>query len=871
MKNLLLFISYFFFSFSIGTAQINLEKDVRFEYVETSLKEILQDISIKNGFSISYGNTNLNEIKTISYSGKLKEGLNRLLIGTSIEYKVIGDQLVLKEQINKTQTVKGKVLDIDTKQSIIGASIVVLNSNPLKGTTTDIDGYFTLQSVPLGRQDIKISFIGYEPVIKNQVLVSSGKELTLNIEMSESYNQIKTFNVVAKTDKTKAQNDMATVSARSFTVEETQRYAGSFKDPARMAQSFAGVTGGGDDLENEIIIRGNSARGLQWRLEGIEIPSPNHFGDMGSGGGAISMLSSSTLSNSDFYTGAFPSEFGNALSGVFDLKLREGNSEKREYSLMIGALGLEASAEGYFSKKSKASYLINYRYSTTALLKEPLNLVGVPVYQDISFKLNFPTKKAGTFALFGLGGTNSNYEPVLMDTSEWGGADFSAEYYEGTKLGILGFSHKLPINKKSYLNTTIAVSNYQYRDSVVLYKYKNNEVARDALYDLTSFGNYNFTGSLIYNYKFNIKHKIRTGIIANHQAFDFNSSSIIDDVWLTFFDNKGSTQILRSFLQWKYRITRQWTLNSGFHLTHLVLNKTTNIDPRAAIKYQFNSKQSIALSVGMHSKPEHISTYFLDRVEPNGEISFPNKNLKMLKAIHFVLGYDISITDNLRLKAEAYYQHLYDIPVSNKASSSFSILNTADIFDVINLNDKQGESLVSEGTGKNYGIDITLERFFKKGFYFMFTASVFDSKYKTIGNKEYNTRYNNNYVFNMLGGKEYKVGKTKQNLLSFNGKVKYLGGIKFTPIDLNASKANGYQTFVPNSEFSAKSSDYFRLDVGISFKLNKKKITHTFSVDIQNATNKQNDSFQYYENSTQQIMQFKQNGLIPIINYRLEF
>lgn len=213
-----------------------------------------------------------------------------------------------------------------------------------------------------------VQMVGYEEVILSQIELKSAKELVLEIEMQEAVARFDEVVISGRKNKEKPVNEMASVSARSFTVEETSRYAAAAFDPAGMAQNFAGVTSGGDDLYNEIVVRGNSPKGVLWRLEGVEIANPNHFAAGGGQGGAISMLSSTTLGNSDFYTGAFPAEYGNALSGVFDLKLRKGNTQKRESSFMIGALGLEVGTEGPLSKKYGGSYLVNYRYSTLGFM-----------------------------------------------------------------------------------------------------------------------------------------------------------------------------------------------------------------------------------------------------------------------------------------------------------------------------------------------------------------------------------------------------------------------------------------------------------------------------------------------------------------------
>jgi len=537
---------------------------------------------------------------------------------------------------------------------------------------------------------------------------------------------------------------------------------------------------------------------------------------------------------------------------------------------MVGVLGIEASAEGYFSKKSRASYLINYRYSTTSLMSNVLDLEGLPTYQDLSFKFSIPTKKFGDFSIFGLGGANRYQLALARDTSKilnGGGETFGVNY---SKTGVIGITNKKVLNSNSYLSTNVALSGYNYDDEYTKYSRKNDILSKRVV-GKTLFENYFLTTSMTYNYKRNSKQKFRLGFIVKQSKFQFNFSSIADSTLFSFIDKGGTAELYRTFIQWKYRLNKKWTLNTGAHFSFLALNNTLAADPRFSLSYQFKQNQSIAISAGMHSKPEHISTYFIDRVLPNGNSTYPNKNLKMLKAMHLVLGYDWSITENLKLKVEGYYQHLYDIPVSNNPTSSFSILNVSNVFKLVFDNNRPGEFLVSEGTAKNYGIDITFERYFNNGFYYLATGSIFDSKFKTLSGKEYQTKYASNYSLNILGGKEIKVGKTKQNIFGFNGKIKYAGGNRYTPVDLEASILAGKKRVKPNSAYTAQIRDYFRIDLGLSYKINGKKSTHTFMIDIQNVTNRKNAHKKYFSSDKNKIIEAKQNGLIPVINYKIEF
>jgi hypothetical protein len=767
-----------------------------------------------------------------------------------------------------TQTIRGTVLDKDAQMPLIGANVTVLSTDPIMGTTTDVDGYFKLENVPVGRQNIEISYLGYEPQLLNSIMLTSGKELVLKLELVESTIAMDEVVVVAKHDKNKTLNELATVSARSFSVEETARYASSFYDPARMAQNYAGVSAGaGEDLFNEIIIRGNSPKGVLWRLEGIEVPNPNHFAAAGSSGGAISMLSSSTLSNSDFYTGAFPSEFGNAMSGVFDLNMRNGNNEKREYAFMLGALGLEAAMEGPFSPNSRASYLINYRYSTLAILEAVgLSPTGdvTPKYSDLSFKVNIPTQKAGTFALFGLGGKNSStYEPE-PDSTLWDHSDDKWGWVENQTVGTVGLSHRILLSDKSYLRTVVAAS-YENSESEDYYLDTEKDYTRhvDDQYNITDKS---IRASTTYNHKFNARNTLRAGLIFSYLDFNFTYDEDSGEGLVRYFDNEGSSNFLQGFAHWKHRFNDKWTANVGLHYSRLGLNGSDAIEPRAAVQWRFSPKQSISASVGLHSRKEHLAAYLFEGSFADGTIHTPATHLELTKAMHAVLAYDHQFSKNLRLKTELYYQHLYDVPVLTDPKYRGSMINTFNIWDIVG-----NEGVSNEGTGRNYGIDLTLERFFANNYYFLVTGSLYESKYTPIDGIEYNTRFNGNYQLNLLGGKEIKMGKKKKNILGINAKFILAGGNRYTPVDVEASQETGEAVYLYDQAFGERAGTYYRFDLGLSYKINKSKLTHTIMLDIQNITNRLNVFAKYFDEDTNQVETYYQNGFFPVFNYRIEF
>lgn len=304
-----------------------------------------------------------------------------------------------------TQTIRGRVTDKTTKIGLPGATIIVLGHK--EGTTTDNQGYFRLDQVLVGRQTVRITYVGYREIVLNNLIVNSAKELIVQAELEEAVVQAAEVVIKAKADKDKPINDLVGVSARMFTVEETSRYAGAFMDPARLVTNFAGAQNPRND-RNDVVVRGNSPLGVLWRLEGVDIPNPNHFAFLGSSGG-ISILNTNTLANSDFLTGAFPAEYGNRTAAVFDLNLRTGNNSRYEYTGQLGIGGLEFGVEGPIQRDKHSSFLASYRtFSLQSIQKLGINLDvsnGLPDFQDMAFKVNLPSEKWGSVTIFGIGGS----------------------------------------------------------------------------------------------------------------------------------------------------------------------------------------------------------------------------------------------------------------------------------------------------------------------------------------------------------------------------------------------------------------------------------------------------------------------------------
>jgi hypothetical protein len=776
------------------------------------------------------------------------------------------------------QVIKGTIIDQQSEMPLIGAAVSIDTPDGPLGTVTDYDGYFRLEGVPLGRQVLQISYLGYEPLSIPNVVVTAGKEVILQLSMVEAVTELDAVVVTATVDKDRPQNELATISARTFSVEEVNRYSGGNSDVARLASNFAGVSTA-DDSRNDIVIRGNSPTGVLWRVEGIPIPNPNHFSTLGTTGGPVSALNPNLLRNSDFLTSAFPAEYGNALAGVFDLGLRTGNRDRHEFMIQMGAFsGLEGMAEGPLF--NKGSYVVAGRYSFVGLASNLGLDVGtnaIPNYQDIAFKLDFGNTKAGKFTLFGIGG-QSDIDFLHDEVDEedlFAAADEDAFATSG--FGVLGLRHNLILSDKAYLRTIVAGSVAENTFSQERYFLQNTAEEFSVPYADVNNSEIRYSFSTYANKKFNARWTARAGILAELYDYDLNAQDAEEGPDTdgdgvreleTVYQFQDQAVILQPFVQTQYRISDAWTANAGLHLQYLDINAATAIEPRVAINWDFAPQQRLTLGYGLHSQSQPIPILLATGFDDQGNRTRPNEDLDFTRSQHFVLGYDYKFAPDWRLKAEAYYQDVSNVPVDPFASS-FSVLNTG--ADFVFPRNKLG--LVNKGTGTNYGVELTLEKFFSKGYYSLLTASVYDSQYQGSDGVERATAFNNSYVVNLLAGKEWTIGKDGRHAVTIDTKITNAGGRRYTPVDLEASRLAGVQVDLEELAFSESFDPYFRWDLkfGVTLNSRQRKLSQRFYLDFQNLTNQENIFTRRYNRQTNEVNEVYQRGFFPDFLYRVQF
>ena len=785
--------------------------------------------------------------------------MKRLFLGAAMTMIMLLFSSMMRAQTNQTtQTVRGQVCDVASGEPMIGVTITVENGTTM-ATVSDSDGNFVINNVPVGRHSVRASYIGYEPVLLKEQLVSSGKELVLNLRMRESISKLGEVVIKPRVNKQQPLNEMAQVGARMFSVEEATRYAGGMADPARTASMFAGVATGG--ATNGISIHGNSPQMLLWRVEGVEVPNPNHFAEITeAGGGVFTSLNGTVLANSDFLTGAMPAEFGNALSGAFDMKMRVGNNTKFEHAVQVGTLGVDFASEGPLGKGSKASYLVNYRYSFLEIAKKlhAINMENETLdYQDLSFKINMPTTKAGTFALW-FTGLIDNYENKVPDVSDWETLWDSNDSWSRQRNCATGLTHTYRFKNGGSLHSSVAFTGAYRKLGVNNYDEQMNQTpgmdGRNS--------QWNVIISTQHQHKFSSRYTMQNGF--EHQHLEFNT-------WLDWihetggplyrvYESEGNTGLTRLYTNHKVALSRRLSTVIGMNVMWFNLNNQWLMEPRVSVQYKTSPSSTLSLAYALNSRKESTDTYFVTMADKN-----PHENLGLTRSHHISASFAQRLGENAMLKIEPYWQWLFDVPVEQ--GTTYSILNHRNFF--------QDRALTNEGAGRNYGIDLTLERYLKDGFYGMLTATLFKSEYRDAQGDWHHSRHDRGYITNILGGKEWMVGKSKKNVFGLNGRLTLMGGDRYTPIpegitfeDIMKRPDKSIPEVDGLDPFSKQKGMNIGYAFSVKYTINKKHTSHHFILEYLQMKTFQGQTFDL---RTHEIVDKFTSLTFPNIAYRVEF
>ncbi len=769
------------------------------------------------------------------------------------------------------ETVRGVVVSGDPAHELVQASIYVVGSNPAIGTVTDEQGNFAFR-VPAGRQKLRIISVGFQ-MQEIDILVNTGKEVVLNVVLEPLLFELKGVEVVAKHDKSRPINKLTVTGARTFSTEETFRFAGSLGDPARMVRSFPGVIPA-NDSRNDIIIRGNSPIGVQWSLDGVEIPNLNHFNTgVGMTGGQVTMLNTNLLANSDFHMSAWPAPYGNAMAGIFDLQMRKGNNQKHEFWGQMGFNGIEAGSEGYFSKNSTSSYLVSYRYSIPDLMnKMGINTGIIPKYQDLTMKLNFDINKKNQLSVIGLYGSSG----INFVTSEVGMVEFDkdllGQYDQRIKIDaktyILGVTHRVDFTTKTKLTTLLSLVRSDTHMPVDTMSMTQPNAEWQPLWDEKALEDKYSCYSKI-EHRFSYASLIEAGVKYDLYNVNYLEKESYSDErgFFTNVDKKGSFGLWRVYTQYRQNIASRLILTGGLHGMYLDMNNTYSVEPRFGARYTPVSKHTFALAGGLYSQMIPRSFYFIRTLNPQGEIELSNKKLGFMKSAHADFSYSWSFAPDWHFKAETYYQWLYNIPVKNDPNETYTILQAGGAGENVIM--REG-NLVNKGTGKNYGVEFTVEKFMSKNYYLLFNSTLYRSTYTNGYNKkEWSTVFDGKYLFNLASGYELTLKKGWTLFADIKGSL--AGGTRYTPVLEEESKKERKVVFDITRMNELQLRNYFRTDLRIGYRRNGKKFTDELALDLQNLTNQRNIYSLIYDIDEGTYKETLLQGFVPMVTYRVNF
>jgi hypothetical protein len=770
---------------------------------------------------------------------------------------VISTTSIYSQQL---QNIRGKVINTFSKLPIENATVTIhVDQNEFQKAYTNSKGEYLFVEVPLGIYTVSFAHIEYESYVFPAVELYSSREMVIDVELSQRVNQLTDLVISVNKDRSVNNNDMATVSTKTIYTQDMAKIAGSLDDPIRVAGTLPGVTADAAFSENFISIRGNSPRGLKYTIEGVELPNPNHFARIGSSGGTFTIFSMYLIDKSDFFTGAFPAEYSDALSGIFDVNFRKGNTTKPIFAIKAGTLGLDFSAEGPMSKNKNSSYIVNYRYAVVGLAR----LIGYPTqptYHDLSFNLNYALPK-GNLKVFGMAGSSDRKRIAIADSSIWEGDVDRFNLVLHSETVTLGSTYEHIISEKSRLKATVLGS---YINQVDNRKYLLDDYT-EIVRNINQYKALPISASLQHNYKFGLRHYNKTGVSINHtqhnwdvMKYNFETNQVDTNV-----TGLGQSNTVKAFTQSKFNINDKWVMNIGLSYLYYDVNKEQSLEPRVGISYTNNKKQKFSLAVGKHSQIEHFATYMYKQRDTLGRVSFPNQNLQFIKAYHYIVGFKTKLFKNHHFSAEAYYQQLFDVPIAYEGT--YSIINISELEDL--------RPLTNDGKGYNYGLDVGLERFSSKGLYYMINVSYFRSHYLAADNVWRSTEFDQQFNIRFLAGKEYIVGEKKdqKNYLGWNTNLAYVGGRPYTPIDIDASIL-AYETIYDEARaFSLREDNLLFLDVTFTYKKNKPNRTAIWSLQIKNIFSNGNAIYREYDRVLGKEVTVASSSFFPNLSYKIEF
>jgi len=735
-----------------------------------------------------------------------------------------------------TGTIKGVVLDQHTLQPVPGANVALLGT-PLGAIAGD-QGQFTINQAPMGVQRLRVSMIGYSERVRPDVIVQARRITSLTVHLEETPLQMAETTVSA--DFFSAAEEKA-VSAVNLNYEEIRRSPGSAQDLSRLLQALPSVNMN-NDQRNDLIVRGGSPAENLVLIDEIEIPNINHFPTQGASGGPIGLLNVELISEADFSAGGFSAAYGDRLSSVMSIKLREGNRDEFDGQADLGMAGAGFVLEGPLGG-SNASWLLGARRSYLDLIVDAIGTGAVPKYSDLQGKLSWDLGPDHKLWVLGLGGFDHiAAEPEDSDEND---DRFSADYDQYA----LGAAWRWLWSARGYAIVSLAQTYArfgveEYEGWTPLLLYTNDSQERTLV--LRHQGTYHWRPghTLIWGLGF----KGLFSDLGFYAAADTNRLNTYTPEFR--LQQEVRTTKASAFLSSEHLLLRRLRATLGLRYDYLAYNEEHDLAPRLNLSWEMDAATSINTSWGLYYQALPLSLLAQDR---------GNRRLENLRATHYVLGLNRRLTPSTRLTLEAYLKDYAELPSDPDDPTASAI----DAF--AGFGSPLPGALVGGGEARSRGAELLIQKKLAQSLYGTFGYSYSISRYTDLLGEERNRDFDNRHLLSAIVG--YRPSPTWE----FSGRWSFAGGRPYTPFDQELSTATGKGIVQRELLNRRRYPSYHRLDLQLDYRRHFRRCNLVTFFSLLNAYNRANIYTYYWDKSENAQDRIDQWRFLPVGGFELEF
>jgi hypothetical protein len=752
---------------------------------------------------------------------------------------IMGTAILSAQTDEPTGSLKGKVIDRETKSPLIGVNIYIKNTQT--GSTTDADGNYEIIDVKVGLTTVVFSYLGYETVTKTDINLKPDRTSFVNVEMNSSSVELQDIVV---TDGYFSELENKPVSTVNFSSEEIRRSPGTAGDVSRILFTLPSIAKV-NDQRNSLIVRGGTAVENSFYLDNIEIPNINHFPVEGSSDGPIGILNADFINDVNFHSGGFSPVYGDRLSSIMDISFREGSNTRFSPQLNLSMAGFGGAVEGPIG--SKGNYLLSFNRSYLDLIVNQIEEDSpLPKYGDAQGKLVYNIDDYNRITLLNV----FSLDEIYLDKDK--AIKNDANIY-GTTDGItntVGTNWQHIWSDRGYSNTSISYTYSKYdRDyskTVTQKQFYTNKTKENVL----KFRNVNYL-------KLNTQNSIEFGGDLSGIFTDFNTfygeyedqyGNITDPLYI---DNKVTGYKFGAFGVHHLNFLKNFNLDYGARVDYFTYNENVNISPRATLTYNFNPKTSISVSSGL----------FHQNIPNNVLVQSDDfRSLKTPSSVHYIAGLSHTLWDATRLSVEVYYKDYFNFPINPTQPTMF-------LFDQVQVYGLfwSQEALEDNGRATAKGIEVILQKKLAEDFYGLVSGSISNSSYRDYFGNWHDRIYDNQFNFNIEGG------YIPSNDWEFKVRWVYAGGAPYTPFDYEASKEAGVGIWDLSRTNSERLPDYHSMNLRIDKRFYFSSSSLLVYLSIWNVYNRENVAFYYWNEITNDIDSQTQWSTLPVLGIEYEF